>query len=172
MYLHFVIIGQPSWVFSIKTYTIIFVFLFLSFCFTSSILCFSLLHLHFFWPHNLIFNLQSVYLSLHSLCSIFPTLSYIPSLFPSLSFILSSLISFIPSNPHLFFIVKEGREQDIVLPQSALLVVCTERTTAQVKLKHLKQAWVKDLWDPLCGIGKVFFPLFSPTKMITLLLFL
>lgn len=51
------------------------------------------------WPHDL-FSSQSVYLSLPAM---FPpprsSQSLLPSLFPSLLFILSSLISFIPSNP-------------------------------------------------------------------------
>lgn len=87
-----------------------------------------------------------------------------PSLFPSLSFILSSLISFIPSNPHLFFIVKEGRAQDIVLPQSALLVVCTETTNAQVELKDLKQVESWRSVEPECGTGEFFPLLFPPQK--------
>lgn len=84
------------------------------------------------------------------------------SLFPSLSFILSSLISFIPSNPHLFFVVEEEREQDIGLPQSARLVVCTAGINGQVELKDLKQARVEDLWNHSVwdrwGVFAFFFP--------------
>lgn len=94
------------------------------------------------------------------------------SLFPSLSFILSSLISFIPSNPHLFFIVEEEREsKDIVLPPSAQLVVCTQGISGQVELKDLKQARVEDLWNhSVRDRWGFFYSSFFLTETLTFLL--
>lgn len=106
---------QRTWVFfSINLHNIFHssIVLFLCFSFTSpSVLCFSLLHLHFFfWPHNLIFFLQSVYLSLCSPCSFFQTLSCLP-----LSISIFELYPFIPYLRHplqsLSVLYRGGRER-------------------------------------------------------------
>lgn len=76
--------------------------------------------IHLFLSFDLItwFSPIALPTSSHHTPSLFSSLG--SSLFPSLSLIPSSLISFIPSNPHLLFTVEEGSES---FPLVKLLVV-------------------------------------------------